>query len=118
GPADAAPRGLSHLAWRRAQRFGAPVRVPYTTLVRSDARPGPCEASEEEVGQPCARLPGVQHHHLASAVRRIDAVHVGPQRDPARSKSTRLNSSHVKISYAVLCLIKRTKMRTTLSTIR
>src|SRR5436309_8065938 len=54
---------------------------PYTTLFRS--RPPPGE---------CAR--GLGH---ASG-------HSGAQRD---RKSTRLNSSHVKISYAVFCLKKK-----------
>src|SRR5690606_41464679 len=34
---------------------------------------------------------------------------VGPVVDPRDRKSTRLNSSHVKISYAVFCLKKKTK---------
>src|SRR5690606_41147565 len=33
----------------------------------------------------------------------------GPQSPPADRKSTRLNSSHVKISYAVFCLKKKKK---------
>src|SRR5690554_7474663 len=32
--------------------------------------------------------------------------------DPEDRKSTRLNSSHVRISYAVFCLKKKTKKRT------
>src|SRR5690606_40556428 len=55
--------------------------------------------------------PGPEVDHLvAGAVRRHDLVelaqpgHVGDGED---RKSTRLNSSHVKISYAVFCLTKK-----------
>src|SRR5690606_40680725 len=39
---------------------------------------------------------------------RLNAVPI-PERMPADRKSTRLNSSHVKISYAVFCLKKKKK---------
>src|SRR5690349_24264919 len=68
---------------------------PYTTLFRShtDRRPAasPCRSS-------CLRLHSV-----------LDVEHLQDR------KSTRLNSSHVEISYAVFCLKKkktRTLMRT------
>src|SRR5436305_6110967 len=65
---------------------------PYTTLFRSVLAQrggvGPVEVDEDEP------LP-----------------HVGPDRDQAMvgldRKSTRLNSSHVRISYAVFCLKKK-----------
>src|SRR5690606_41907810 len=38
--------------------------------------------------------------------------HCDPQRSPTDRKSTRLNSSHVKISYAVFCLKKKKKKQT------
>src|SRR3712207_8332188 len=81
---------------------------PYTTLFRSAAtgasavclraprfrrRPGPCHGSDRRADQP------------------LSAVHPPPgmigtdeQRD---RKSTRLNSSHANISYAVFCLKKK-----------
>src|SRR5215475_15528922 len=59
---------------------------PYTTLFRSPP-----------------------HHSAADAANR---AHPGPR--GADRKSTRLNSSHVKISYAVFCLKK--KKQVTLST--
>src|SRR5215813_14446726 len=63
---------------------------PYTTLFRSrggsSGRPGPCPG-RCRAGSPPS--PGR-----------------GPPRD---RKSTRLNSSHVRISYAVFCLKKKTK---------
>src|SRR5438067_7112392 len=59
---------------------------PYTTLFRSEAR----EAAERE----CRRL----------AQERLDGRALLVDR-----KSTRLNSSHVSISYAVFCLKKKKK---------
>src|SRR5256885_7214493 len=73
---------------------------PYTTLFRS-----PLAAQRED------RLFGFQGV-AASAPQR--AIHGGEQRDGgaaavlADRKSTRLNSSHLVISYAVFCLKKKT----------
>src|SRR5690349_24799481 len=58
---------------------------PYTTLFRS-------------------RLDEI--HHVLHGRERADAGHVREDR-----KSTRLNSSHVEISYAVFCLKKKKKKR-------
>src|SRR5215813_14822337 len=60
---------------------------PYTTLFRSHARPRRAPAEGRRASG--RRLPG------ASPERRADR------------KSTRLNSSHVRISYAVFCLKKK-----------
>src|SRR5690606_40646385 len=81
---------------------------PYTTLFRSDDRGGAHRGAQPAVpeldGDPGARGTG-------GACGRTQRV-----RDPARRpdtarredrKSTRLNSSHVKISYAVFCLKKK-----------
>src|SRR5437667_6681710 len=91
---------------------------PYTTLFRSDSFPsGACG------------LPGKPVYVLEIP---IDESRGGPQRsqglsqgtDPFRNphdqdgcqgfpldrKSTRLNSSHITISYAVFCLKKKTKL--------
>src|SRR5256885_9019480 len=69
---------------------------PYTTLFRSllDRR----RAEDEGRRQGQADLPAL--HHLRQPWR--------GQRDPDR-KSTRLNSSHLVISYAVFCLKKKKK---------
>src|SRR6266704_4176019 len=48
-----------------------------------------------------------------SAASSRPATDMGPGRTPDR-KSTRLNSSHVSISYAVFCLKKKKKTLTTL----
>src|SRR5438874_12733406 len=67
---------------------------PYTTLFRSEVRP--------------------DHDLPGDAVRDVEADHrARRRRDPPRArgdrKSTRLNSSHVEISYAVFCLKKKKK---------
>src|SRR5436309_7718523 len=67
---------------------------PYTTLFRSrgaggDARPGGAGALPGAGGAPPRPLDG--------------------RPEPRDRKSTRLNSSHVKISYAVFCLKKKKK---------
>src|SRR5690242_20828222 len=65
---------------------------PYTTLFRSASSLGaPPWRRFIDVIVPNAR-PGIQHDHV----------------DEADRKSTRLNSSHMSISYAVFCLKKKT----------
>src|SRR5690606_40209874 len=48
-----------------------------------------------------------QHLHVARQHQQVDALVA--QQAPLDRKSTRLNSSHVKISYAVFCLKKKKK---------
>src|SRR5436309_16023946 len=68
---------------------------PYTTLFRScSSRESAGAKSEAELLTVGPRLTGVPHGQLV--------------RD---RKSTRLNSSHVKISYAVFCLKKKKKKK-------
>src|SRR5438067_8137742 len=66
---------------------------PYTTLFRS------CESRTHSPGhlRPCTELP----RPLCRSGR---STHIHWHRD---RKSTRLNSSHVSISYAVFCLKKK-----------
>src|SRR5690242_21402825 len=69
---------------------------PYTTLFRSPAAPLRGEAEAGARGgapQPGGRRVERGHLRLAS---------------PGDRKSTRLNSSHMSISYAVFCLKKKT----------
>src|SRR5690349_22452594 len=73
---------------------------PYTTLFRSEAGGGVGRASGQRL----------RHG-------RVDQIGIGqpvgePQRGFEDRKSTRLNSSHVEISYAVFCLKKKTKKNT------
>src|SRR3989442_8183314 len=91
---------------------------PYTTLFRSmspihddDAHAVPIDA----LGRPraFARTRAAALPHRSGAAARVRAKARGRPRD---RKSTRLNSSHVRISYAVFCLKK--KKTQTLSTQR
>src|SRR2546430_6065881 len=66
---------------------------PYTTLFRSARR---CPADPPEA-KPVLTLAGPSPHHGTQAT-------CGRPRD---RKSTRLNSSHSQISYAVFCLKKK-----------
>src|SRR3712207_8764875 len=88
---------------------------PYTTLFRSgrDAAPGRPVAVP-----PDGRLDGppqVAVLGLAARAHRLDQRRQPPPlrigQDPRRAdrKSTRLNSSHANISYAVFCLKKKKK---------
>src|SRR2546426_2120027 len=72
---------------------------PYTTLFRSDA-------------SNCYSIAGWRITDRAEHPQ-IDPS-LSPQLDPQREdrKSTRLNSSHLVISYAVFCLKKKKKHRT------
>src|SRR3712207_7376794 len=76
---------------------------PYTTLFRSDERRGRERRHEGEGGKKAAgrTLPP----HVPDAEPRAHFPgHSGRDR-----KSTRLNSSHANISYAVFCLKKKNK---------
>src|SRR3712207_8049315 len=77
---------------------------PYTTLFRSGAvRAGPSRAA---AARPCSGPVGGDH----SRNRRETDAGRGEGRARARAadrKSTRLNSSHANISYAVFCLKKK-----------
>src|SRR2546430_12325616 len=74
---------------------------PYTTLFRSLGGQRPLE--------PEAGLDFL-HVCLKGAGVLVDSAHVLVRRDEKDRKSTRLNSSHSQISYAVFCLKKKTFM--------
>src|SRR2546430_13529356 len=80
---------------------------PYPTLFRS------CVDRERDAEKPLpARpepAPGERHHsHLRErATRERRGGHALGERHPQDRKSTRLNSSHSQISYAVFCLTKK-----------
>src|SRR2546428_3892058 len=86
---------------------------PYTTLFRSQPWADPATRTRTE-----------QHSSgVGSARSRPDRngerflAHPGPTRlESADRKSTRLNSSHDQISYAVFCLKKKTKTNYNLDT--
>src|SRR5438034_11012180 len=76
---------------------------PYTTLFRSPTLQSSYEGPEEGVG----------------AIRKWDGKKLGQgqmtivESSPTDRKSTRLNSSHTVISYAVFCLKKKKKRKQT-----
>src|SRR2546430_12565277 len=73
---------------------------PYTTLFRSLKREG---------------LQGVAHEDRRRLV--VGPVTGGPAAAQIDRKSTRLNSSHSQISYAVFCLKKKTNTTRSLSNV-
>src|SRR5256885_7275974 len=86
---------------------------PYTTLFRSPVEVLPAGGRVLHVGKPrILALVLPVHAHERIALRQLEVVlgaygH-GPGRHGARDrKSTRLNSSHLVISYAVFCLKKK-----------
>src|SRR3712207_8831271 len=73
---------------------------PYTTLFRSLTR----EPHGEEPGTPLPRQPlDPAEPDLVEGLSRVERV----REHEADRKSTRLNSSHANISYAVFCLKKK-----------
>src|SRR2546430_12035401 len=95
---------------------------PYTTLSRSrEARPRRTRVAADALDQPRSHLRG----ELAGGgeARQPRAHRVGQHQPHLRRrareemrqdrKSTRLNSSHSQISYAVFCLKKKNKVRRT-----
>src|SRR2546426_7326329 len=74
---------------------------PYTTLFRSlSEKPIGDEATQDRSEPDGARVPLVH----ARAMRDVES-------QPSDRKSTRLNSSHLVISYAVFCLKKKKNRR-------
>src|SRR5690606_41297743 len=80
--------------------------VPYTTLFRSQLAGDDCCHGRQEVHRKNRRSGALRHRR----------DHRSPDQGQAREgqsgelldrKSTRLNSSHAKISYAVFCLKKK-----------
>src|SRR5437667_1392247 len=75
---------------------------PYTTLFRSSRTR---EAQRRRV--PSAVACSLRRHRERSAQFRFETYHARDR------KSTRLNSSHITISYAVFCLKKKKKKKKT-----
>src|SRR5436309_8114705 len=78
---------------------------PYTTLFRSLFRGR--FRYVDELRRMGADIRTEGHHAVVRGVPRLSGAPVKADR-----KSTRLNSSHVKISYAVFCLKKKKKKKT------
>src|SRR5207248_10482196 len=86
---------------------------PYTTLFRSERACVVVESGRlggEHLRIRHARFDGERDAGGQPAARRVDDHHVGHEPDADR-KSTRLNSSHRTISYAVFCLKKKKKKK-------
>src|SRR3712207_7239871 len=87
---------------------------PYTTLFRSAA----VEDALEQLagfGQPQGRAVDDGHRGPIDRLRPCLTGSFGSGRDELDRKSTRLNSSHANISYAVFCLKKKKKKITSRS---
>src|SRR2546427_6953653 len=87
---------------------------PYTTLFRSAARRSPRQLAYDPVlplSAPGPSPPGQAQRPAERGVLR-DALGGRAHRDQDR-KSTRLNSSHSQISYAVFCLQKKSSRSST-----
>src|SRR5205807_9928385 len=89
---------------------------PYTTLFRSRALPehGPELYRRQALHRRAARGRGVRgplprRDRRPARRRPARAGHAGRAARPRDRKSTRLNSSHLVISYAVFCLKKKIK---------
>src|SRR3712207_8293990 len=85
---------------------------PYTTLFRSDRQHPLLALAEHDLPRVHPRLaevdgPHVDVHADAALGRRL-AGGAGDAAGAEDRKSTRLNSSHANISYAVFCLKKKT----------
>src|SRR2546422_7653195 len=78
---------------------------PYTTLFRS---PAPCPQPHGSAGLPPGGLEECAHPHEANPIGST-SIQSPPAFMQIDRKSTRLNSSHGYISYAVFCLKKKKK---------
>src|SRR2546421_3707575 len=88
---------------------------PYTTLFRSraqDKNKRLLESAKKAAASDLASLPKVEKDAAAAKTGDKDVAHLGERCEIDR-KSTRLNSSHDQISYAVFCLKKKKEAKTT-----
>src|SRR5438477_5235267 len=95
------------------RRPPTPTLFPYTTLFRSSAptdSASPSAAQRALLNRYCTSC---HNQRLKTGGLALDTVDIDRLGDKDR-KSTRLNSSHMSISYAVFCL-KKKKKRTTLN---
>src|SRR2546428_9502925 len=83
---------------------------PYTTLFRSDAGPAFCEPTLDRILLTAARLHGVGNADADRSPQKAAGKFILGL--PLDRKSTRLNSSHDQISYAVFCLKKKNRNHT------
>src|SRR5256885_10949835 len=79
---------------------------PYTTLFRSAVQPVLRPGRHGDSGVPAAKQDAA-HRPVPQVLNRDRAAQLGHGLQPKDRKSTRLNSSHLVISYAVFCLKKK-----------
>src|SRR5438874_5929388 len=84
---------------------------PYTTLFRSKNAAAPQRHQAYQRGQRIAVERTVEQRRRGPRVRRRQFPLLGEKMRQADRKSTRLNSSHVEISYAVFCLKKKKRTK-------
>src|SRR2546426_8031741 len=83
---------------------------PYTTLFRSRGAPARThDALESEAGRTRRKRVDWRRAALSQPDRPVLGHVLGAGRSVPDRKSTRLNSSHLVISYAVFCLKKKKK---------
>src|SRR3712207_7243729 len=103
---------IAHVFFLMIRRPPRSTLFPYTTLFRSaqlgHGRRGARRQAAAREDRRAAAAAGVPQEPVVGAARRD-----GRRRDVDR-KSTRLNSSHANISYAVFCLKKKTNIPSTL----
>src|SRR5690606_42019278 len=91
----------TYVFFMRIPRPSRPTLLPYTTLFRSGSDAGFYMLCDLRAALQFQRMnPPLLHQSSGVSDRPIDAAMID-------RKSTRLNSSHVKISYAVFCLKKK-----------
>src|SRR5688572_31160800 len=83
---------------------------PYTTLFRSQVRAARIGTAAAGVLAATVRRAGLAARALVAAGRALRVAGAGRGAVVADRKSTRLNSSHSQISYAVFCLKKKKKI--------
>src|SRR5437870_10982831 len=91
-----------------------PTLFPYTTLFRSKILGGRLGINATDLGRPRgggAERDREQHHDGDEKPTAGDRYSAEAEPRGRDRKSTRLNSSHVAISYAVFCLKKKTTQK-------
>src|SRR5690606_40230150 len=103
-PSHATPRDLHSFPTRRSSDLGPKTRL--SRFVRVQVEVSSCPF------QPLARAAEIKTLAYDTVIHERTKLGINARKAPVRDrKSTRLNSSHVKISYAVFCL-KKKKIRT------
>src|SRR5690348_18004750 len=87
---------------------------PYTTLFRSGVGSDYALSGGHNALTGAGRVPAVEQLWM-SAFRSAQYLWITASSAPRDRKSTRLNSSHPSISYAVFCLKKKKKQKKTIN---